>query len=201
MFALDSQSDVAILCGNIDRASGSAQWLDQVLHHTSTVTAGATWAGIGHRIVHGGPHLTGPQLVNPPVLAELQRIVAFAPEHLPVEITLIEDVTKRFPAVPQVVCFDTTFHRDLPRVAQLLPIPRRFETAGIRRYGFHGLSYEFLRDQLIVLNDPAIRHGRVILAHLGNGASLAALRDGVCVDTSMGFTPAAGLVIDRKSVV
>ena len=199
VFALDSRSDGAILCGSIDRASGSAQWLDQVLHHTSAVTAGAIWAGIGHRIVHGGPHLSEPQLVKPPVMAELQRIIAFAPEHLPAEIALIEDVTRQFPAVPQVVCFDTAFHRDLPRVAQLLPIPRHFEATGIRRYGFHGLSYEFLREQLVRLNEPAIRHGKVILAHLGNGASLAALRDGVCVDTSMGFTPAAGLVMGSRA--
>jgi acetate kinase len=129
----------------------------------------------------------------------LRQFRPFAPEHLPGEIDLIEGLSGRFPNLPQVACFDTAFHKDLPRVAYLLPIPRRYETAGVRRYGFHGLSYEFLMDELIRLEGPAATKGRIILAHLGNGASLAAVRDGRCVDTSMGFTPAAGLVMGRRS--
>lgn len=118
---------------------------------------------------------------------------------LQAEIALIEAVHARCEQLPQIACFDTAFHRDLPRVACVLPIPRRYETAGVRRYGFHGLSYEFLLAELVRLGDPAATKGRVILAHLGNGASLAAVRDGKCIDTSMGFTPTAGLVMGTRS--
>jgi acetate kinase len=133
------------------------------------------------------------------MLAELRRLKAFDPDHLPLEIELIEAFRKRHPRLPQVACFDTAFHRTMPRVAVLLPIPRRYEAAGVRRYGFHGLSYEFLMAELARLGDPAAKKGRVILAHLGNGASLAAVRDGNSIDTSMGFTPTAGLVMSSRS--
>jgi acetate kinase len=132
-------------------------------------------------------------------VAELRRLSPFVPEHLPPEIDLIVALREQFPSLPQVACFDTAFHRDLPPVARRLPIPRRFEAAGLRRYGFHGLSYEFLMEELRRLGDPTARRGRVILAHLGNGASLAAIRDGRCIDTSMGFTPAGGLMMGRRS--
>jgi hypothetical protein len=112
---------------------------------------------------------------------------------------LIEAICQRHPTLPQVACFDTGFHRTMPRVASLLPIPRRYDAAGVRRYGFHGLSYEFLIEELARLGDPAATKGRVILAHLGNGASLAAVRDGKSIDTSMGFTPTAGLVMSSRS--
>jgi acetate kinase len=111
----------------------------------------------------------------------------------------MEAFRQRHPALPQVACFDTAFHRTMPRVASLLPIPRRYEAAGVRRYGFHGLSYEFLMEELARFGDPAATKGRVILAHLGNGASLAAVRDGKSIDTSMGFTPTAGLVMSSRS--
>jgi acetate kinase len=130
---------------------------------------------------------------------ELQRLTALAPAHLPGEREVIEVLQQRFPSVSQIACFDTAFHRDLPRVARLLPIPRRYEAKGVQRYGFHGLSYEFLMDELTRMDEPAAREGRMILAHLGNGASLAAIRDGKCIDTSMAFTPAAGLVMGRRS--
>ena len=198
VFALDEQPD-AVLWGSVDRVADHQQWLDLVLDRAATMTGADGWAGVGHRIVHGGPRLSEPQLVSAHVIAELKRLVRFAPEHLPAEIALIEQVAKRFPRVPQVACFDTAFHRDLPRVAQLLPIPRRYQAAGVRRYGFHGLSYEFLREELVRLGDPAAAKGRVILAHLGSGASLAALRDGQCIDTSMAFTPAAGLVMGTRA--
>jgi len=149
--------------------------------------------------VHGGPKYSQPQRITAEMVAELHRLSPFDPEHLPLEIELIEAFRERHPTVPQVACFDTAFHRTMPRVATLLPIPRRYEAVGIRRYGFHGLSYEFLMEELARLGDPAATKGRVILAHLGNGASLAAVRNGKGIDTSMGFTPTAGLVMSSRS--
>jgi acetate kinase len=142
---------------------------------------------------------TSPQRVTAALLAELKTITPYDPEHLPREIELIEIVSRRFPQLPQVACFDTAFHCGMPRVAAILPIPRRYESKGVRRYGFHGLSYTFLLQELARLGDPAASRGRVVLAHLGNGASLAAVRDGKSIDTSMGFTPAAGLVMSTRS--
>jgi acetate kinase len=153
---------------------------------------------VGHRVVHGMQH-TAPELVTQELLDELHRIRPYDPEHLPREIELIEAFRQRHPQLPQVVCFDTAFHRSMPRVAKLLPIPRRFDAKGIQRYGFHGLSYAYLMEELARLGDPAAKTGRVILAHLGNGASLAAVREGQSIDTSMGFTPTAGLVMSTRS--
>jgi acetate kinase len=153
---------------------------------------------VGHRVVNGMTH-SEPEVITPKLLDELHRITPYDPDHLPLEIGLIEAIRQRHPALPQVACFDTAFHRTMPRVASLLPIPRRYEAAGIRRYGFHGLSYEFLMEELTRIGDPAAAKGRVILAHLGNGASLAAVRDSRSVDTSMGFTPTAGLVMSSRS--
>jgi acetate kinase len=154
---------------------------------------------VGHRVVHGGPKYSEPQVITAEMIAELHRLSPFDPEHLPEEIQLTEAFQHRFPDMAQVACFDTAFHHDLPRVAQLLPIPRRYEAQGIRRYGFHGLSYEYLMEELARLGDPAATKGRVILAHLGNGASLAAVRDGKSMDTSMGFTPTAGVSMSTRS--
>jgi len=133
------------------------------------------------------------------MVEELRRLSPFDPEHLPEEILLTEAFHRRFPDLPQVACFDTAFHHDLPRVARLLPVPRRYEAQGVRRYGFHGLSYEFLMGELAHVAGPEAAHGRVILAHLGNGASLAAVHDGKPVDTSMSFTPTAGLPMSTRS--
>ena len=157
-----------------------------------------TLGGVGHRVVHGMLH-TEPERVTTALLNELKSIIPFDPEHLPREIELIEALQRRHPRLPQVACFDTAFHRSMPRVATQLPIPRRYAAKGIQRYGFHGLSYSFLMRELARLGDPAATRGRVILAHLGSGASLAAVRDGRCVDTSMGFTPTAGLVMGTRS--
>lgn len=153
---------------------------------------------IGHRLVHGLSH-TEPELVTPALLDELASISPFAPEHLPRELALIHSFREHFPSLPQIACFDTAFHTSMPRVAQLLPIPRRFEAMGIRRYGFHGLSYTYLMEELVSLGDKVAAEGRVILAHLGNGASLAAVRNGKSIDTSMGFTPTSGLPMSSRS--
>jgi acetate kinase len=152
---------------------------------------------VGHRVVYGMQH-TAPELVTQALLDELNRISPYDPDHLPSEIELIEAFRQRHPKLPQVACFDTAFHRTMPRVAKLVPIPRRFEAKGVERYGFHGLSYAYLMEELARLGDPAATAGRVILAHLGNGASIAAVRDGKSIDTSMGFTPTSGLVMSTR---
>jgi acetate kinase len=151
----------------------------------------------GHRLVHGMKH-SEPERVTSKLLAELRRITPYDPDHLPREIGLIEAFRRRHPKLPQVACFDTAFHRGMPRVARLLPIPRRYAAKGVERYGFHGLSYAYLMEELGRL-DSVAAEGRVILAHLGSGASLAAVRHGKSVDTSMGFTPASGLVMGTRS--
>jgi len=157
----------------------------------------ASVQAVGHRVVHGMKH-SAPERITPKLLAELRRITPYDPDHLPREIELIETFRERHPKLAQVACFDTAFHRTMPRVARLLPIPRRYAAKGVERYGFHGLSYAYLMEELGRL-DPVAASGRVILAHLGNGASLAAVHRGKSVDTSMGFTPAAGLVMSTRS--
>ena len=157
----------------------------------------ASIKAVGHRVVHGMKH-SEPERITPKLLAELYRITPYDPDHLPREIGLIEAFRKRHPKLLQVACFDTAFHRTMPRVAKLLPIPRRYATKGIERYGFHGLSYAYLMEEL-ERRDPADAKGRVILAHLGNGASVAAVRHGKSIDTSMGFTPASGLVMSTRT--
>jgi acetate kinase len=152
---------------------------------------------VGHRVVHGMKH-SEPERVTSKLLAELHRITPYATEHLPREIGLIEAFRQRHPKLPQVACFDTAFHHTMPRVAKLLPIPRRYAAKGIERYGFHGLSYAYLMEELSRC-DAAATQGRVILAHLGSGASLAAVREGKSIDTSMGFTPTAGLVMGTRT--
>jgi acetate kinase len=139
-----------------------------------------------------------PERVTTALLKELHRIRPYAPDHLPLEIELIEAFLRRHPKLPQIVCFDTAFHRTMPQVARLLPIPRRYSSKGVERYGFHGLSYAYLMEELGRL-DPAASKGRVILAHLGNGASLAAVREGKSVDTTMGLTPASGLMMSTRT--
>jgi acetate kinase len=178
-------------------------------NHTVAVDALMDWieervgvdglTAVGHRVVHGGPKYSQPQRITPEMVEELRRLVPFDPDHLPEEILLTEEFHRRFPDLPQVACFDTAFHHDMPRVAQQLPIPRRYEAQGVRRYGFHGLSYAFLIGELARQAGAEVARGRVILAHLGNGASLAAVRDGKPVDTSMGFTPTAGVPMSTRS--
>jgi acetate kinase len=154
---------------------------------------------VGHRVVHGGPKYSKPQRITAEMVEELHRLSPFDPEHLPEEILLTEAFHRRFPDLPQVACFDTAFHHDLPRVARLLPIPRCYEAQGVRRYGFHGLSYAFLMGELARLAGAEAAQGRIILAHLGNGASLAAVHHGKSIDTSMSFTPTAGVPMSTRS--
>jgi acetate kinase len=133
------------------------------------------------------------------MIEELMQLKPFDPEHLPEEILLTEAFHRRFPGLPQVACFDTAFHHDMPGVARRLPIPRRYEAQGVRRYGFHGLSYQYLVGELARLAGKEAAQSRVVLAHLGNGASLAAVRGGKSIDTSMGFTPMAGVPMSTRS--
>jgi acetate kinase len=177
--------------------------------HTVAVVALMDWieqrvgrgalTAVGHRVVHGGPKYHEPALITKEMVEELRQLKPFDPEHLPEEIQLTEAFHRRFPELPQVACFDTAFHHDLPRVAQVLPIPRHYEAQGVRRYGFHGLSYAFLMGELARLTGAEAAQGRVILAHLGNGASLAAVHHGKPVDTSMSFTPTAGVPMSTRS--
>ena len=165
-------------------------WLEEQNNYTHL-------KAVGHRVVHGMKY-TEPERITPELLDELHRIRPYDPDHLPREIELIEAFRQRHPKLPQVACFDTAFHRTMPRVAHLLPIPRRFDAMGIQRYGFHGLSYAYLMEELAHLAGSKAAQGRVILAHLGNGASLAAVRAGKSIDTSMGFTPTGGLPMGTR---
>ena len=170
---------------------------DFLIHWLEERIPFASVGGVGHRVVHGMTH-TEPALITPELLEDLHRISPYDPDHLPQEIRLIEAFLKRYPKLPQVACFDTAFHATMPRVAKLLPIPRRFDAVGVRRYGFHGLSYSFLMEELARVGGAEAAAGRVILAHLGSGASLAAVHHGRSIDTSMGFTPASGLPMGTR---
>jgi acetate kinase len=158
----------------------------------------ASVAAVGHRVVHGMRH-TEPEHVTEDLLDELRRLGPYDPDHLPGEIELIVAFRARHPKLPQLACFDTAFHRTMPRVAKMYPLPRRFDAKGVQRYGFHGLSYAYLMEELARVAGAKAAQGRVILAHLGNGASLAAVRGGKSIDTSMGFTPTAGLPMATRS--
>jgi acetate kinase len=152
---------------------------------------------VGHRIVHGMGRDAHAR-VTKELIADLSDLVAIDPEHLPQEIALMEALLERFPTLTQVACFDTVFHHHLPRVAQILPLPRRFEQQGLRRYGFHGLSLAYVYESLLK-TDPSCAQGKMIVLHLGNGASVTAMCDGKSVDTSMGFTPAGGILMGSRS--
>ena len=181
--------------GTADYAASAGyvmEWLDHVVG-TEAIVA------IGHRVVHSGMKYEGPMAVTEDLLAELRRISSYDPEHMPAEIELIDAFQRRYPGIPQVACFDTTFHRAMPAVARLLAIPRRYERLGLQRYGFHGLSCSFLMKELARAGRQGEASGRVILAHLGNGASMTAVKDGKSIETTMGFTPTSGLPMSRRS--
>lgn len=153
---------------------------------------------VGHRLVHGGATHRQPERVTPQLLTDLRRLIPFAPDHLPAELALIDAISQLYPTLPQVVCFDTAFHQTMPALARRLPIPRNLADEGLIRYGFHGLSYEYVLEQLAREAGLAAAQGRVMLAHLGNGASMAAVREGRCLDTTMGFTPTGGLMMGTR---
>jgi acetate kinase len=179
-------------------ASTFARAADVLIGYLRERLGGAKIAGVGHRVVHGGVHLLDNQIVTAELVDELRRTQPLDLAHLPREIALIEAFRKGFPSLPQVACFDTAFHRDLPIVARLLPIPRHYFDEGVRRFGFHGLSYTYLMKRLAEVAGPEAANGRVILAHLGSGASMAAVRGGKPIDTTMAFTPTAGLVMGTR---
>ncbi|MQW86461.1 acetate/propionate family kinase [Sinorhizobium saheli] len=156
-------------------------------------------AAVGHRVVHGGMKYQAPDEIDDAMIAELRRLRPFAPEHLPTELDIISACTERLEGVLQVACFDTAFHRDMPAVARMLPIPRRFNAEGVVRYGFHGISYTHILESVRRDAPERATTGRLIFAHLGNGASLAAVKDGKSIDTTMGFTPAAGIPMSTRS--
>ena len=168
------------------------EWLKQQL-------AGAPLAGIGHRIVHGGPTYVEPVIINDEVIQKLHGFILFDPQHMPLELDLIATLRQLFPEVPHIACFDTSFHHDLPNITRLLPIPRAYEAKGIRRYGFHGLSYTYVMKQLRSGVGEDAANGKIIIAHLGSGASLTAIHYGKPVDTSMALTPAAGIPMSTRS--
>lgn len=153
---------------------------------------------VGHRIVHGMKH-TEPEIISAELIKELKVISAFDPEHLPEEIKLVETFSKRYPSLKQIACFDTSFHTSMPTVAKLLAIPRHYYDMGIQRYGFHGLSYAYLLAELKRVAGDETAKGKIILAHLGNGASLAAVKEGKSRDTSMGFTPTSGIPMGTRT--
>jgi len=171
--------------------------------------AGEKLAAIGHRVVHGGPDFSQPVRVTPQILAALRKLIPLAPLHLPANLAPIEITMKKWPAVPQVACFDTAFHRSMSQVAQLLPLPQELLGIGVRRYGFHGISYEYIASQLPEVTKevtqeltqqvaPEIAEGRIIVAHLGNGASLCALHHRKSVDTTMSFTVLDGICMGTR---
>jgi len=160
---------------------------------------GKSLDAVGHRVVHGGPQYNQPHRITPAMMSELKELVHLAPDHLPHEIKAIQATSHSFPDLTQVACFDTAFHRHMPRLAQIVALPRHFQHDGLVRYGFHGLSYEYILQELRKEAGDEAADGCVIIAHLGNGASMAAVRHGKSVDTTMGFTPAGGLVMSTRS--
>ena len=209
---------IKVLFGKIDRigfSDAALTYHDLVTHKagnifiriTSAVNFFIDWlqgyidmslvSGIGHRVVHGMKH-TEPELITQELMDELHNIISFDPDHLPQEIEMIEILSKRYPELLQLACFDTSFHTSMPRMAKLLPLPRRYEEMGIQRYGFHGLSYAYLMEELTRVAGKETADGKIVLAHLGNGASLVAVKNGKSIDTSMGFTPTSGLVMGTR---
>ena len=169
-----------------DALSHATQWLNEL--------APGTPYAIGHRVVHGGPKLIDHQPITPELIAELQASIHFAPLHIPMALQLIEEAQRAYPRVAQFACFDTTFHRTMPETAARFPLPRALYEEGIRRYGFHGLSYESIVYQL-----GSELPGRTVMAHLGSGASLVAVSAGRSVDTSMGLTPTGGIPMATRT--
>lgn len=182
------QESLAVL-GSAAATRALLAWLDQ---------RGASFDAVGHRVVHGGPAYSAPVRVTTELLAALRALTSLAPLHLPPEIEAMQAILESAPAMPQVACFDTAFHRTLSPTARTYALPARLRALGIERFGFHGLSYQYILEELAALAGHDAAQGRVIIAHLGNGASLAAVHHGRCVDTTMGFTPTGGLVMGTR---
>jgi len=190
------------------RGKGLLDQSDGLPTHAAAVHALFTWLhgqggsprldAVGHRIVYGGSQYREPHMITDELVTALQGLVPVDPDHLPQALEAIDVASQTYPGIPQVACFDTAFHRDMPRVARTYPLPKSLRDAGVVRYGFHGLSYEFIMRQLKA-EDAAAASGRVIVAHLGNGASMVAVRGGVGVDTTMGFSPTGGLMMATRS--
>jgi acetate kinase len=179
------------------RAGDGRAALEIVIDWLRKAHAGAQLLSVGHRVVHGGPRHAGPARVTPELIAELRKLVPLAPLHQPHNLAAIETVAAQAPEVPQVACFDTSFHRGQPAVAELIPLPRELRETGLQRYGFHGLSYEYVASVLPSVA-PEIAGGRVIVAHLGSGASMCALSAGRSVDSTLGFTALDGLCMGTR---
>ena len=161
--------------------------------------AGSNLHAVGHRLVHGGADHIKPQLVSAELIEDLKQLIPLAPDHLPDEVKGLEVVHQLYPDLPQVACFDTAFHRHMPEVAQRYPLPEPLFREGLRRYGFHGLSYEYILQELAQEAGAPVASGKLIIAHLGNGASMAAIENGRSVDTTMGLTPTGGLVMSTRA--
>jgi acetate kinase len=177
---------------NVDRESAPAQ----LIHHLEQHYSLASIQAVGHRLVHGGSRLVTPVRIDASVRAMLEDVIPLAPDHLPTELRAIDEVSRLSSSLVQIACFDTAFHSGMPSVARIFGLPRRLSNSGVVRYGFHGLSYEYVTSELRRRNELP---RRTIVAHLGNGASLVALRDGISIDTSMGMTPAGGIAMSTRS--
>ncbi len=173
--------------------------LDAIMVWLGRSAEGRTLDAIGHRLVHGGSTYIEPHRMNTELLSALNTLIPFAPDHLPHEIEAIKACSRFYPGVQQVACFDTAFHRTMPAAAQRYALPQEVQRHGVLRYGFHGLSYEYILSELRNIAGPRAGNGRVIIAHLGNGASMGAFKNGKSMDTTMGFTPAGGLVMSTRS--
>lgn len=178
-------------------AADGREAIDALARWLRSKYGGSRVLGVGHRVVHGGARFTGPTILNAEVMRELYQLVPLAPLHQPYNLAAIEAVYERLPGIPQVACFDTSFHRGQPAVAELIPLPRELRQRGLQRYGFHGLSYEYIASALPQVA-PEIAAGRVIVAHLGSGASLCALKEGKSVDSTLGFTALDGLCMGTR---
>jgi len=192
-------ADGAVLASaSLDAAVRDARTaLEALVHWLRGRHGGGRVLGVGHRVVHGGARFAAPTVIGPEILDELRKLIPLAPLHQPYNIAAIEAVAEHLPEVPQVACFDTGFHRGQPAVAELVPLPRAIRNHGVQRYGFHGLSYEYIASVLLEVA-PDIARGRVIVAHLGSGASLCALHQGKSVDSSFGFTALDGLCMGTR---
>lgn len=171
---------------------------DLLFSWLQSFSSGLSLDAVGHRVVHGGNRFLRPHMVTKEVMRQLGQLTPLAPDHLPHELKAIKAVERSYPSLAQVVCFDTAFHRHMPDVARMYPLPRFLWNEGMHRYGFHGLSYEYIMGELDKEAGPEVAGGRIIVAHLGNGASMAAVREGKSLDTTMGFTPAGGLMMGTR---